>query len=195
MELNRNFGHYMAVIRETYPESAHLEVSTYSDAELGVQLSAFNLAITIGDSHGTVESAYQESKVFRDGETLRRLSSGLHAREAKAKSKEFAAEAKLEGFDWGGHNWPASESLSVYNLIYWQALGANRRLFELAVSFEVFSDFAFNKNALGYVAGRSYATQASSLAEAVGAAREGISLEKLSARLLERRSSMPDTLF
>ena len=44
-----------------------LEISSKSEEPAGVQLSAFNLPVTINGLQTTVESAFQGSKVFRDG--------------------------------------------------------------------------------------------------------------------------------
>ena len=50
-----------------HPGAKILEISSKSDNSLGIQLSAFNLQISIGGTVTTVESAFQSSKVFQNG--------------------------------------------------------------------------------------------------------------------------------
>lgn len=51
-------------IRQLDPQTKILEISSKSQQEDGVQLSAFNLKLELGGVKGTVESFFQGSKVF-----------------------------------------------------------------------------------------------------------------------------------
>lgn len=60
LSLHKNF-------LEKYPQRRILEISTKSNNELGVKLSAFNLMIHTNERAFSVESAFQSSKVFENG--------------------------------------------------------------------------------------------------------------------------------
>lgn len=175
-----NLASFHQAIRDTLVGSRHLEVSTYSEQSQGVQLSAFNLVLSDGrESKVSVEVAYQSSKRFRvSGKTLS-VGNVKSSIEAKREAQRLASVGEFAGFQFAGLVLDIEHSALVFDLIYLEALRQNPGVVAEATEFDVFSDFAFNKNKLGFVKWKSMATQARSIAGAVGAIRSGLRIEDL----------------
>ena len=196
---NLNLASFHRAIRDTLVGSRHLEVSTYSELSQGVQLSAFNLALSDGrESKVSVEVAYQSSKCFRvSGKTLS-VGYVKNSIEAKREAQRLASVGEFTGFQYAGLQLDIEHSALVFDLIYLEALRQNPGAVAQATEFDVFSDFAFNKNKLGFVKGKSMATQARSVAGAVGALRAGLLIEDLIQNRLDTANSvveLDDRLF
>lgn len=186
-----NLASFHHAIHDTLVGFRHLEVSTYSESPKGTQLSAFNLALSNGrESKVSVEVAYQSSKRFIvSGKTLS-VGHVKNSMEAKREAQRLASVGEFTGFQYAGLDVEIEHSALVFDLIYLEALRQNPGVFAEATEFDVFSDFAFNKNKLGFVKGKSMATQARSIAGAVGAIRAGIRIEDLIQIRMEKANSV-----
>jgi hypothetical protein len=121
-----------------------LEVSSKSENELGVSLSAFNLMINTLNFNRTfsVEQAFQSSKIFENGgpfvELLQKTS-----REAK-KDPRLKNSGKLKGFKFCGVNWELEPQTAFYDWLYINALIKQSELARKVMSYSAFTDIEFN---------------------------------------------------
>ncbi len=121
-----------------------LEISSKSEVDLGIQLSAFNLVITT-KKYGkklTVETAFQGSKVFERGGPFVDLY-GLDSRAAK-KDIRLKESGNLTKFSFFGVDFPLVPRTYFYDWIYINALIQNKSLAEEVNGFDGFSDIEFN---------------------------------------------------
>jgi len=133
-----------------------LEISSKSEAPLGVQLSAFNLKLHHPNGMSIpVEAAYQGSKVFEMGGPFKEFLS-LTGREIK-KDKRLYQSGKLIAFEFGDERWPLEPLTAFYDWLYLSALKQNPNLSRQLLNFKGFSDIAFNPQ-------RSFSCQARSAA-------------------------------
>ncbi len=120
-----------------------LEISSKSESELGVDLSAFHLMLLLPSGAQTsVECAFQGSKVFAGGgpyDDLYRVTS----REAK-QDERLRTSGVLVGFRMGGVDYPRTPTTAFYDWLYIQSLHSNRALGDGVMGFRGFSDIAFN---------------------------------------------------
>lgn len=120
-----------------------LEISTKSEEELGVRLSAFNLMIrTNGGREFSVESAFQASKVFEGGGPYKDLL-GVPSRVAK-RDERLRNSGKIIAFSIGGHRFPTEPKTYFYNWMYINALHTHPDLAERLLEYGAFTDIAFN---------------------------------------------------
>ncbi len=120
-----------------------LEISSKSQTEIGVKLSAFNLKITTPKKiKFSVESAFQSSKVFENGGPYTDL---LHktSREAK-KDIRLKESGNLLGFSFFGKQFPTSPHTFFYDWLYLNALKQNPKYVEELISYDAFTDIEFN---------------------------------------------------
>ena len=124
-----------------HPDKKVLEVSTKSEDELGVKLSAFNLMIREGVSF---ESAYQGSKVFKNGGPYTNII-GKPSVYAKSDGR-LKNSGPLISYNFEGKDYPNDPPTFFYNHFYIATLAANEDLAEelLARKFDAFTDIAFN---------------------------------------------------
>ncbi|MBY8150444.1 DarT1-associated NADAR antitoxin family protein [Vibrio parahaemolyticus] len=125
------------------PTSNTLEVSSKSDKELGVALSAFNLKVSLnkGDSVA-VENLFQASKIFENGGPYKDL---LYISPLDAKRDNRLKESgKVIGFKGKEQVWPTEPKTLYYDWIYINALHSNKNLRESVQKFDSFSDIEFN---------------------------------------------------
>lgn len=123
-----------------------LEISSKSESDLGVNLSAFNLkgATKKRDQAFTVETLFQSSKVFEKGGPYRDL---LHASSREAKKDERLKESgKLIEFDLFGEKWPLEPKTAFYDWVYINTLAKNEDLAEQLGQYDAFTDIEFNPN-------------------------------------------------
>ena len=121
-----------------------LEISSKSENEIGVQLSAFNLVFKT-KKYGreiTVETAFQGSKVFEKGGPYSDLF-GLNSLKAK-KDIRLKESGNILGFSFFGIDFPAFPRTYFYDWLYINALNGNPDLAEKVKSYESFSDIEFN---------------------------------------------------
>lgn len=143
-----------------------LEISSKGSNPLGIKLSAFNLTFRAPD--GTVlsvESAYQGSKVFRNGDHYPDL--------YRAGSRDAKLDERVKGrsdiahFDFFGQQWPGQPMTAFYDWLYLQALAQHPDLLSELERYAGFTDIAFNPQ-------RSAACQARCAAMSVGLRRAGL---------------------
>ena len=121
-----------------------LEVSSKSEHELGVALSAFNLAVKTKKHERvfTVETAYQSSKVFANGGPFKELLFGT-SRAAK-KDPRIRESGALVSFEFFGESWPLEPRTAFYDWLYINALHKNEWAVEQLAGFDAFTDIEFN---------------------------------------------------
>ena len=131
--------HEAAVELGLYPL---LEVSTKSELELGRRLSAFSLKIDTEIGEISLESAFQGSKVFKDGGPYIDIYEG-EAWAAK-KDERLKSSGPLVGFDFFGQKWPLVPKTAFYDWLYLSALQPHQDFLKCLDSFKGFTDIEFN---------------------------------------------------
>jgi hypothetical protein len=116
--------------------------SSKSTEPLGVQLSAFNLQVPLGNRLVSVEVAFQAGKVFEKGGPYLDLLDGT-SREAKGDAR-LASSGRLTAFSLQGEAWPLVPRTAFYDWLYLQALAANPDLAEQLLHYQAFTDIEFN---------------------------------------------------
>lgn len=120
-----------------------LEISSKSQVDLGVMLSAFNLMInTKGGSKYSVESAFQASKVFEKGGPYKDLLK-MTSREAK-KDERLKSSGKVIAFHISDKIFPAEPKTYFYNWLYVNTLYNHSDLSEMIMEYDSFTDIVFN---------------------------------------------------
>ena len=154
-----------------FPSSRVLEVSSKSERDIGVQLSAFNLMIEyLVRGSCSVECAFQASKVFLHGGPFVDL---FNASSRAAKSDRRLRESgKLVGFKYFEHEFPLEPKTYFYDWLYASTLCRHDKLVEQVMMFDAFTDIEHNPE-------RSINCQARSVAKVVGLARAGLLADAL----------------
>ena len=113
------------VIRNTQNVTQILEISSKSEIELGVALSAFNLMMIDKKKHQkfSVECAFQGSKVFENGGPFLDLLNAT-SREAK-KDERLKLSGELKKFSFYGIDWALEPLTAFYDWLYINALNFN----------------------------------------------------------------------
>ncbi|MGD9425959.1 DUF6977 family protein [Pantoea sp. NSTU24] len=121
-----------------------LEISSKSEDELGVALSAFNLKIKTRklSKEFSVESAFQASKVFEHGGPYVDLLD-KESRDAK-KDIRLKESGNLMSFNFYNTIWPLIPRTAFYDWLYLSALNQNKKLAEQLLQFDGFTDIEFN---------------------------------------------------
>ena len=119
-----------------------LEISSKSEESAGVQLSAFNLPVTINGFQTTVESAFQGSKVFRNGGPFEDILC-LPPYEAKTDSR-LRESGPLTGFLLDGLSFPLEPKTFFYDWLYINAVIKNKELADKLCRYNCFTDIEFN---------------------------------------------------
>ena len=164
------------------PNHKLLEISSKSENELGVQLSAFNLMIEPKDKKAfSVEGAFQSSKVFEFGGPYLDLRY-LPPREAK-KDPRLKNSGQLMRFEYSKKTFELNPTTFFYDWLYIHSLNLQPNLAEQLSDFDAFTDIAFNPE-------KSKNCQARSAAIYVSLFREGI-LEKA----LESKESFLEVVY
>ena len=112
-----------------FPSSRVLEVSSKSERDIGVQLSAFNLMIEYpGRGSYSVECAFQASKVFLHGGPFVDL---FNASSRAAKTDRRLRESgELVGFKYLTDQFPLDPKTYFYDWLYASALCRHDKLVE-----------------------------------------------------------------
>ena len=155
-----------------YPDKRVLEISSKSEDELGVKLSAFNLMIQHGEKVFSVEAAFQSSKVFEHGGPFVDL---LDMPSIKAKKDpRLKTSGNIIGFNFEGKDFSRIPLTYFYNRLYIGALVENKNLVDELIErkFDAFTDIAFNPDK-----GRN--CQAEAVAIFVSLSRQGLLAEAL----------------
>ena len=125
------------------PEAKMLEVSSKSEIELGVRLSAFNLVFkTKSGKDVSVESVFQGSKVFIRGGPYKDIFQ-LSSREAK-KDTRLKESGNLIAFEYKNIRWELEPKTALYDWIYLNALSLNSNLKQTILEYDAFTDIEFN---------------------------------------------------
>ena len=121
-----------------------LEISSKSEEQLGVALSAFNLMINdekVGQTY-SVECAFQSSKVFKNGGPYVDLLNGTSG--AAKKDERLKNSGALVAFQFKGTNWPLEPKTAFYDWLYINALNQNKQFHEQLLNYQAFTDIEFN---------------------------------------------------
>lgn len=119
-----------------------LEVSTKSEEKLGQRLSAFNLQIDTTLGKISIESAFQGSKVFRDGGPFHDLylADSLSAK----RDERLKTSGPLTEFNFFGQIWPLNPKTAFYDWLYLTALQPHQDFLKRLYHYKGFSDIEFN---------------------------------------------------
>lgn len=131
-------------IHEKYGYNKILEVSSKSQDQLGVDLSAFNLMMfdKKANKEFSVECAFQSSKVFVNGGPFLDLLNKT-SREAK-KDPRIQESGELVKFVFYEREWDLLPRTAFYDWLYINALNANPQYHEELLTYEAFTDIEFN---------------------------------------------------
>lgn len=121
-----------------------LEISSKSPEEIGVQLSAFNLSTRTKkqDRSFTVETAYQSSKIFKNGGPYQDLLYGTSL--AAKKDPRLKESGDLIGFRFFGIDWCLEPQTAFYDWLYINTLRKNTWATEALGKYDAFTDIEFN---------------------------------------------------
>lgn len=134
----KNVLSFHSSIQEKFPQKKILEVSTKSNYNLGVKLSAFNLKL----NGFPVENIFQSSKVF-EGEIQHKHLLFVSPQEAKKVISEQSE--KLICFRYKDQTFPLTPKSLFYDYIYINALKENLELGRQLMEFDIFTDIEFNE--------------------------------------------------
>jgi len=125
-----------------------LEVSSKSEASLGIALSAFNLSTKTkkGGNKYTVESAFQSSKVFEGNIQFKDIIE-LDSLSAK-RDPRLKTSGDLSHFQFFTHRFELSTQTGIqtafYDWLYINVLLQNSKLCEEVMKYRAFTDIEFN---------------------------------------------------
>jgi hypothetical protein len=120
-----------------------LEVSSKSEAPLGVALSSFNLKFTTKKGRTlTVEAAFQGSKVFERGGPFTDIFE-FSPMDAK-RDERLKTSGRLVKFSFFGCDWELEPKTAFYDWLYINALLKNEELVRLVTDVDGFTDIEFN---------------------------------------------------
>lgn len=154
-----------------FPSSRVLEVSSKSERDIGVQLSAFNLMIEYpGRGSYSVECAFHASKVFLHGGPFVDL---FNASSRAAKTDRRLRESgELVGIRYFTDQFPLEPKTYFYDWLYASALCRHDKLVEQVMMFDAFTDIEHNPE-------RAINCRARTVAKVVGLARAGLLADAL----------------
>ena len=116
-----------------------LEISTKSDDDLGVKLSAFNLKINFNNKEYFLESLFQGSKVFSNEGPYE----DIYVKESiDAKRDERIKRSDLKEFSFFGEKFTLE--FDFYSWLYFLALKQNKKLTGEMLHYQAFTDIEFN---------------------------------------------------
>ena len=125
-----------------HPNKNILEISSKSENELGVKLSAFNLMMHLNGKTFSVESAFQAGKIFEFGGSYTDL---LDKPSIAAKRDDrLKNSGRIVGFIFDGEDFAINPPTYFYNWLYINALNENEDLVEQIIKYDAFTDIAFN---------------------------------------------------
>ena len=152
-------------------EKKILEISSKSESELGVKLSAFNLMIkSDSGKEFSVESAFQASKVFEMGGPYKDLLD-VSSKIAK-KDERLKNSGRIIAFRFEGKEFETEPKTYFYNWLYINALYFYSELTEQIMEYNAFTDIVFNPQ-------KSINCQAEAAAIYVSLSKQGLLEEAL----------------
>ena len=127
----------------TKPQSKVLEISSKSENNLGVKLSAFYLMIkTKSNKEYSVETAFQGSKVFENGGPYIDL---LEKTSIEAKTDpRLKNSGRLKYFCFNNRRFELTPITFFYNWLYINTLNLYPHLADALMAYDAFTDIAFN---------------------------------------------------
>lgn len=129
--------------KKKYKDDNILEISSKSENELGIKLSAFNLMITTKDNRKfSVESAFQSSKKFELGGPYLDILD-KNSREAK-RDPRLKTSGKLIAFEFYEKEWSLEPKTLFYDWLYVRALYKHEELANEILKYDAFTDIEFN---------------------------------------------------
>jgi len=142
-----------------------LEISSKSEVQLGVDLSAFNLKVALADGRLTsLENIFQAAKIFENGGPHLDL---LDTTPLEAKRDPRLKESgDLRAFRGKTREWPIEPKTVFYDWIYANAVLQNPDLLSGLLEYDAFTDIEFNP-------AKSFNCQARSAALIVYLSRNG----------------------
>lgn len=156
---------------KTNPGKRILEISSKSEDELGVRLSAFNLMMkSQAGKLFSVESAFQAGKVFENGGPYLDL---LEVPSRVAKSDErLKNSGKIIAFEFDGKRFETEPKTYFYNWLYISTLHLHEELTKQLMEYDAFTDIVFNPQ-------KSINCQAEAAAIYVSLSKQGLLKEAL----------------
>ena len=143
LQKRRNVEALHAAIIEADAYMKPLVVSNRSSSPLGVNLSAFNLGVRLGEKLMSVESVYQASKVFQGGIGPFPKLYCSSPYEVKKKIRDLG-NTQIVAYQIGGVVWELNPTRAFYDWVYCRILHKNSKLVEGLNQFNCFTDIAFN---------------------------------------------------
>lgn len=162
-------------LHQSYLKTNHgkkaLEISSKSENELGVRLSAFNLMIQSNNGREfSVESAFQAGKVFELGGPYLDL---LDVPSKAAKRDErLKTSGKIIAFEFDGKRFETEPKTYFYNWLYISSLHQHEELTAPLLAYDAFTDIEFNPQ-------KSINCQAEAAAIYVSLSKQGLLEEAL----------------
>lgn len=157
---------------ENKPGCRVLEVSRYSDHELGIKLSAFNLTVTTKEGRKlTVECAYQGGKITKEYGQL----TDLYDKTSMEAKKDSRKNGTLLGFMFDGEEFGLNPTTAFYNWLYIRALAEHPEFGDELMEYDAFTDIVFNPQ-------KGKSCQAEACAYYVGLRRSGLLEEALESK-------------
>ena len=143
VQRQRNVASLHAAFLRRHPDKKILEISSFSDQEAGIALSAFNLMITLQDGKKvSVEKAYQAGKVFENGGPYRDL---LEASSMNAKKDPRLKESgRIVSFVFEDRTFSTYPDSLFYSWLYLKGLSENQETASQLLSYDAFTDIVFN---------------------------------------------------
>ncbi len=156
------------------PGKKILEISSKSEIELGVKLSAFNLMTKADNGKEiSVESVFQASKVFEKGGPYKDLLE-VSSRTAK-KDERLKNSGKIIAFNINEQIFSTEPKTYFYNWLYINTLHLHPDLEEQILEYEAFTDIEFNPQ-------KSINCQAEAAAIYVSLQKQGVLNEALKSK-------------
>lgn len=151
-----------------------LEISSKSESELGIKLSAFNLTIkTNSGKEFSVESVFQSSKVFEKGGPYKDLLD-VSSKAAK-KDERLKNSGKIIAFNMNQQIFGIEPKTYFYHWLYINALFMHSDLAEQILTYDAFTDIVFNPQ-------KSINCQAEAAAIYVSLQKQGLLKEALKSK-------------
>tara|TARA_R110002012_G_scaffold316390_1_gene531286 strand:+ start:1042 stop:1731 length:690 start_codon:yes stop_codon:yes gene_type:complete len=132
-----------------------LEISSKSEKEVGKRLSAFSLKVETDIGCISVESAFQGSKVFKNGGPYHDIYK-MDSRSAKTDQR-LKESGELICFDFFGDKWSLEPKTAFYDWLYMKALEPHEEFLKKLEKYKGFTDIEFNPNKSINCQARSFA--------------------------------------
>lgn len=145
-QMRKNISSIHGIYTRRFPDERVLEISSKSEKEEGVRLSAFNLTKYVPSIGRAipVERIFQGGKKFRYGGPFTDLYE-VSSRDAKGDDR-LTSSGELVAFCFEGQEYPLNPKTAFYDWIYINALLENEELANTLLQYDAFTDIVFNPN-------------------------------------------------